>query len=124
MERGSESNFEEDTLSDSSRERNVQSRKPKKCGKIIREEPINMSELLACPLAITCFRYQSCFEFCEMVERVKFHHELARQFVINIDNNMVHLVGVNFTLSPTIIAEATIIPDVGEKWNKRKNISK
>ena len=37
---------------------------------------------------------------------------------------MVHLARVNFTLSPTIIVEATRIPDVGEKLNKRKNISK
>jgi len=59
-----------------------------------------------------------------MVERVKYHHELARQFVINLENNMVHLAGVNFTLSPTIIVEAKIILDVGEKWNKRQNISK
>jgi len=59
-----------------------------------------------------------------MVERVKFHNELAREFVINMDNNMVNLSSVNFTLSPTIIVEATRIPDVGEKWNKRKNISK
>ena len=51
MERGSESNFEEDTLSDSSTERNLQQRKPHKGGKIIREEPISMSEILACPLA-------------------------------------------------------------------------
>jgi len=57
MERSSESYFEEDTFSDSSRERNVQSKKPHKGGKIIREEPISMSELLACPLATTCFRY-------------------------------------------------------------------
>ena len=124
MERGNESSFEEDTLSDSSRERNVQSRKPQKGGKIIREEPISMSEILAFPLATTCFKYQPCFEFCEIVERVKFRHELARKFVINLDNNMVHLAGVNFTLSPTIIAEATRITDVGEKWNKRQNISK
>lgn len=113
MERSSESSFEEDTLSDSSRERNVQSSKPHNGGKIIREEPISMSELLACPLATTRFRYQSCFEFCEMVERFKYHHELARQCVINLDNNMVHLAVVNFTLSPTIIADATGIPDVG-----------
>jgi len=33
---------------------------------------------------------------------------------------MVHLARVNFTFSPTIIAEAIGIPDVGEKWNKRK----
>lgn len=124
MERSNESDFEEDTLSDSSMERNVQSRKPHKGGKIISKEPISMSELLAFPLATTCFRYQSHFEFCKMVERIKYHQELARQFVINIDNNMVHLARVNFTLSPTIIVEATRIPDVGEKLNKRKNISK
>lgn len=59
-----------------------------------------------------------------MVERVKFHHELARLFVINLDNNVVNLAGVTFTLSPTIISEATGILDVGEKWNKRQNIDR
>ena len=97
--------------------------RPHKGGKIIREEPISISELLACPLTTTCFRYQSCFEFCEMVERVKYHHELERQFVINMENNVVHLVGINFTLSPAIIAEAARMPDVGENWIKRQNIS-
>jgi len=53
MERSSESCFEEETLSDSSREINVPLRKPHKGVKIIREEPISMSELLACPLATT-----------------------------------------------------------------------
>ena len=59
-----------------------------------------------------------------LLERVKCHHELAIQFVINMENNVVHLAGINFTLSPAIIAEATKMPDVGEKWNKRQNISK
>jgi len=54
-----------------------------------------------------------------MVERVKYHHELGRQFVINMENNVVYLAGINFTLSLAIIAEATRMPDVGEKWNKR-----
>ena len=124
MTRSSEWGYEEETLSDSSRERNVQPRRPHKGGKIVREEPISISKLLAFPLATTCFRYQYCFEFCEMVERVKFHHELARLFVINMDNNVVHLFGVTFTLSSTIIAESTWIPDVGEKWNNRQHINR
>ena len=37
---------------------------------------------------------------------------------------MVQLVGINFTLSPAIIAEATRMPNVGEIWNKRQNINK
>jgi len=57
MKRNNESSYEEETLSDNSRERNVQPRRPHKGGKIIREEPISMTELLACPLATTCFRY-------------------------------------------------------------------
>ena len=37
---------------------------------------------------------------------------------------MVQLAGINFTLSPAIIAEETKMPDVGERRNKRQNISK
>jgi len=43
MTRNSESSYEEETLSDSSRERNVQPRRPYKGGKIIREEPSIMT---------------------------------------------------------------------------------
>lgn len=121
MERDSKPDFEEDTLCDSSRERILQQRKCHKGGKIIKEDPINMNELLSCPLATSCFRDLSCFDFCEMVERVKFHHELGRLFVTNLDNNVVHLLEFTFTLSSTIIAEAIGIPDVGEKWNNRQH---
>ena len=100
MARNNNSSYEEETQSESSRDKNVQPRRPHKGGKIIREEPISIVELLACPLTTTCFRYQSFFDFCEMVERVKYHHEIARQFVINMENNMVHLVGVNTQVVP------------------------
>ena len=83
-----------------------------------------MRELQACPFSLSCFRHQSCFTFCEMVERVKFHHELARLFVTHLDNNEVNLVGVTFTLSLVIISEATSIPNVGEKWNKGQGIDR
>lgn len=83
-----------------------------------------MSELQAYPFSISCFKHQSCFGFCEMVERVKFHHELARLFVTHLDNNEVNLAGVTFTLSPAVISEATGILDVGEKWNKGQDIDR
>ena len=118
MEMDSDYDMDEDSLSDSSRERNLQQRKPQKGGKIIREKPIGMKELLAYPMAISCFKHQSCFGFCEMVEKVKFRHELVRLFVTNLDNNIVNIVGVTFTLSPTIILEAAGILDVGEKSKK------
>jgi len=112
----------EETLSDSSRETKLQPRIHHKGGKITKEEPIILRELLACPFSITCFKHQSCYDFYEMVERVKFCHELARLFVTHLENNEVQLVGVTFTLSPTIISNATGIPNIGEKWNKGKYI--
>ena len=59
-----------------------------------------------------------------MIERVKFHHELARLFVTHLHNNEVTLAGITFTISPAIISEATGIPDVGEKWNKGQDIDR
>jgi len=78
-----------------------------------------LRELQACPFSLSCFKHQSYFTFYKMVERVKSHHELARLFVIRLeDNNEVNLAGVTFTLSQNVISNATGIPNVGEKWNK------
>jgi len=114
----------EETLTDSSKEINLQQKRPHKGGNITREEPISMRELLAFLLAISCFKHQSCYGFCEMVEMVKFHHDLARLFVTHLENNEVKLAGITFTLSPVIISEATGIPNIGEKWNKGKYIDR
>jgi len=59
-----------------------------------------------------------------MVERVKFHHELAKLFVTHLHNSQVNLAGVSFTLSPTTISEATGTPNVGEQWNKGPYVDK
>ena len=53
-----------------------------------------------------------------MVERVKYHHELARLFVLHLHNGQVNLEGVTFTFTPETISQATGIPNVGEQWNK------
>lgn len=122
MERDSDYEYEEEKLSDNSMERHRQQRKPHKGGKITKEEPTSLRELQAYPLAVSCFRHQACFEFCEMVERVQFHHELARLFVTHLHNNEVTLTGVTFRISSTIISEATRIPNVGEKWYKSQDL--
>ena len=114
---------DDETVSDSSEEAHAP-RKPHKGGKHIWEEPTTLTELLACPLAVTCFKHQSCYQFCEMVERVKYHHELTRLFVLHIHNGQVNLVGVSFTLTPESIAAVTGIPNVGEQWNKGQNVGK
>ena len=108
---------DEEIVSDSSQEIHAP-RKPHKGGKHIREGPTTLIELLACPLIVACFKHQSCYQFCEMVERVKYHHELATLFVLHLHNGQVNLAGVTFTLTPETIAQATGIPNVGEQWNK------
>ena len=72
-------------------------------------------------MAVTCFRYLGCYEFCEQVERVQHHPELTRLFVANIWDNKVTLVGVTFTFSSSIIVDVTRIPNVGEKWYKEQD---
>ena len=65
--------FEEDGI--------VQKIRPQKGGRITRVEPTNHRELEASTLAVPCFRYVRCYEFCEKVERVQHHPELTRLFI-------------------------------------------
>ena len=55
---------------------------------------------------------------------MKYHHELARLFVLHLHNGQINLVGVTFTLTPETIVEATGIPNVGEQWNKGEVVGK
>ena len=83
-----------------------------------------MAYLQACPLAMSFFRYQSCFEYCERISQIQHHRELVRLFVLHLHNGHVNLAGVDFTLSPEVVAQATGIPNVGEEWTKRKLLGK
>ena len=56
------------------------------------------------------------------MERVQFHSELTRLFVAHLENNKVTLDGVTFTVSPSIILDATRIPNVGEKWYEAQDL--
>lgn len=114
---------DEETHSDSPTEIHAP-RRPHKGGKYIREESTSLAELQACPLAITCFQHQSYYQFCEMVARVQYYHELSRLFVLHLRNGQTTLAGVRFTLTSESISLATNIPNVGEQWNKRQQIDK
>ena len=106
----------------SSKEVEVQ-RRPRRGGKgghPKREEPTSLAELQAYPLAVSCFRYMSCFQFCERLAQIQHDSELARLFVLHLHDGQVTLAGVNFVLSSEVISEATGIPNVGEVWPKRK----
>ena len=83
-------------------------------------EPTSLTYLQVCPLAVTCFHHQSCYEFCERISQIQHHRELVRLFVFHLHDGHVNLAGVDFILSPEIVAQATGIPNVGEEWNKRK----
>ena len=117
-----ETNYEQSDDHESASEFEVQ-RRPHKGGKSghhRREEPTSLTDLQACPIAVSCFRYMSCYEFCERISQIQHHRELARLFVLHLHDGHVNLAGVDFTLTPEMIAQATGIPNVGEVWNKRK----
>ena len=99
-------------------------RRPHKSGRHVREELTTLTELQACPLAVSCFQFQSCYEFCEKVANVQFHHELARLFVLHLHSAQVTLAGVTFTLTPDSISLATGMPHIGEPWNKRQKVDR
>ena len=123
METDSAYEMDEETMSDYSQEIHAP-RKPHKGGKHIWEEHTTLTELLACPLAVACFKHQSCYQFCEMVERVKYHHELARPFVLHLHNGQMNLANVSITLTPKTTVTTTGIPNVGEQWNKGQIVGK
>ena len=53
---------------------------------------------------------------------MQYHPELTRIFVEHLHENRVNLAGVSFTISSSIISDATMIPNVGEKWFKRQDL--
>ena len=71
---------------------------------------------------MTCFKHVGCFEFCEKTQKVHHHLVLRRLFISNLHDNQVTLAGVTFTLSTAMIAAATRITKVGEKWYKEKDL--
>lgn len=98
-------------------------RRPRRGGKgghHKREEPTSLAELQACPLAVSCFRYMSCYQFGERIYQIQHHRELSRLFVLHLHDGHVTLIGVNFTVTPEVISQATGIPNVGEVWPKRR----
>ena len=77
---------------------------------------------MASPMTVTCFKHVGCFEFCTKIQKVQHQLVLRRLFISNIHDNQVTLVGVTFIISTSIIADATGIPNVGEKWYKEKDL--
>ncbi len=123
MSSGHSSNYEVKTQSSSPMEEHAP-RRPHRGGRHMQEEPTTLTELQACPLAVSCFQYQSCYEFCEKVANVQFHHELARLFVLHFHGDQSTLTGITFTLTLESISIATGIPSIGEPWNKRQKIDR
>ena len=97
-------------------------RMPHEGGRILKIEPPNIKVLMASPTIVTCFKHVGCFDYCEKIQRVEYHPVLTWLFISNLHGNQVTLAGVTFTTSTTMIAAATGIPNVGEKWFKQKDL--
>jgi len=111
---------EEDTQEEEDRkvEEDKEQRRPHKGGRILRLGPTNTNEIMASPMAVSCFQYVDFLDFCKMIERAQHHPILTRLFTSNLKDNQVTLAGVTFNLSTSIIVVATGIPNMGERWFK------
>ena len=117
------SDYEVESQSDSPLEEEAP-RRPHKGGRHVREEPTTLTELQTCPLAMFCFQHQSCYEFCQKVASVQFHHELGRLFVLHLHGDQAILAGATFMLTPESVSLATDKPNIGEPWHKKKKIDR
>jgi len=115
--------YEVETQSDTASEEQAPWRHHKS-GKHVRDEPNTLTELQACPLAMSCFQHLSCFEFCQRVANVQVHHELAHLFVLHLHGDRSILARVTFTLTPETVSLATGIPNVGEPWHKKQKVDR
>ena len=78
--------YEQSDDRSSSTEVEVQ-RRPRRGGKgghHKREEPTSLTELQACPLAVSSFQYMACYQFYERLSHIQHHRELARLFVLHL----------------------------------------
>lgn len=116
------SDYEVETQSDSPLEEQAHQR-PHKSGRHVREEPTTHTELQTCPLAMSFFQHQSCYEFCQKVASVQFHHELARLFVLHLHGDQAIMAGVIFTLTPESVSLEIGIPNIGEPWTRNKRLT-
>jgi len=92
MERDIDYEREEETFNDTSREAHV----PRKPHKVGRSSKRNLSVSQSCLLVLLLYLVlDSWYEFSEMVERVKFHHELGWLFVTHLHNGQVNLSSVS-----------------------------
>jgi len=107
------SEYEEETHSDTASGERAH-RRHHRSGKHLRDEPNTLTELQACPLAMSCFQHLACFEFFQRVANVRVHHELARLFALHLHGGQSVLAGVTFTLTPETISVTTCIPNIGE----------
>lgn len=98
--------------------------RPKQKGGIInRFEPLDTFQITSSPIILSCFQDVGCYHFCERVKQVQNHSDLTRLFILSLQDKQVNLAGVNFELSSESIARATGIPDVGERWFKKKKLA-
>jgi len=112
MALGISSDYEGDTHSDTSSGERAH-RRHHQSGRHLRDEPNTLTELQACPLAMSCFQHLACYEFCQRVANVRVHHELAHLFALHLQGGQSILAGVTFTLTPEAISVAIGIANIG-----------
>jgi len=83
MASGVSSNYEGETYNETSSGERAH-RRHHRSGKHLRDEPNTLTELQACPLAMSCFQHLACYKFCQKLENVRVNHDLAFLFALRL----------------------------------------
>lgn len=90
----------------------------RKGGDIVRIEPQTLTMVNSSPAIRVTFENAGCIPFCQMIQNMGYHTQLASLFALNFKNGRVKLGDVEIVITEKLIADATGLPTAGEKWFK------
>jgi hypothetical protein len=98
-----------------------QHKKSHKGGSVVRTEPSDMHLFDVEPMIMEVFQRAGFLTFYQNMQSG--HHEVAREFDLNLDGTKNKVGTLDMEVSKATIAAATEIPNNGERWFKYMNLN-
>ena len=73
-----------------------------------RFEPTTIKEIIASPSIFSYFQDVGCLYFCKKIQEVTNYPLLTDLFSLRLDGEQVHIVGLDFVLTPKAVSKANI----------------
>ena len=94
-------------------------RKDNRSGYHNKFEPTTTQEINDSPSILFNFHEVGCLLFFQRVQEVTNNPPLTQLFSLRLQGKHIHIVSLDFLLTPRSVSKATKIPYLGEKWFKQ-----